>query len=288
MPLNKKPMNLANIEYLNLEELSKADYKIVSGEADITGWPVRDESGANVGRVRELLFDPEQKAIRYIVVDLDPAIAGIEEKATLIPIGFANLGTDKKEVVLPVMDQTQFEQMPQYIIGEVTAETEMKIRSAIGSPAALRIEEDIVELNQEQFDDHHQFDRGNEFVSKPETHYEQKPTEELFNPRSEETKIIHEIIERSDAKPIASHHDQASSVSQGKTFELDTTDGRFTIIPENNGNYRVLNGEQTIGVVYQESGELDKQWRAVDELGNRFVTMIGAAITAHNSSAVHH
>ncbi|RZK19452.1 MAG: hypothetical protein EOO43_11730, partial [Flavobacterium sp.] len=189
-------MNSGNIEYVNLEELSQGDYKIVSGEANITGWPVSDESGSSVGKVRDLLFDPEQNAIRYIIVDLDETIRGEDDKAVLIPIGVANLAEDKKEVILPVMHESQFAAMPRYIIGEVTRETEIKIRSAIGSPAALRIEEEIAELDHSAFYRHHHFDRG--FVGNKDSGSTEGGLFTAVEDREEEANTIHELIDHSD------------------------------------------------------------------------------------------
>lgn len=153
-------MNSGTIVYRNLEELSKTNYQLTDGEADITGWPVRNEAGDSVGKVRDLLFDPENNDVRYIIVDLTDLDEELSEKAVLIPIGIANLGEDKKEVILPDIHHDQFVALPRYIIGEVTYETEDEIRSAIGSPAALRIEEEIVEIDRANFYRHHHFDKN--------------------------------------------------------------------------------------------------------------------------------
>ncbi|QPH40882.1 PRC-barrel domain-containing protein [Pedobacter endophyticus] len=154
-------MEQQNIVYSNLEELSKTDYKLTSGEADITGWPVKNEHGDVVGKVRDLLFEPDHNAVRYIIVDLADMGPELEEKAVLIPIGIANLGDDKKEVIVPDFHYDQYKAMPRYIIGEVTHEMENNIRWVIGSPAALRMEEEIVEIDRANFYRHTHFDRGN-------------------------------------------------------------------------------------------------------------------------------
>ena len=159
-PLNKAIMNSGTIVYSNLEELSNSIYQLTDGEADIKGWPVRNEAGDPVGKVRDLLFDPEQNAIRYVIVELADMGEDLEEKAVLIPIGLVNLGEGKKEVILPDIHQDQFRAMPRYIIGEVTPELENQIRSIIGSPAALRMEDEIVEIDRANFYRHHHFDRN--------------------------------------------------------------------------------------------------------------------------------
>jgi sporulation protein YlmC with PRC-barrel domain len=154
-------MDSGTIVYSNLEELSKSIYQLTDGEADIKGWPVRNEAGDPVGKVRDLLFDPEQNAVRYIILDLTDIEEDLEEKAVLIPIGLADLGEDKKEVILPDIHRDQFRAMPRYIIGEVTPQIEDEIRSVIGSPAALRIEEEIVEIDRANFYRHNHPDNNN-------------------------------------------------------------------------------------------------------------------------------
>ncbi|MFD2288906.1 hypothetical protein GJU39_21625 [Pedobacter petrophilus] len=278
-------MNAGNIEYINLEELSNTDYKITDGEADITGWPVIDESGSPVGKVRDLLFDPQQNAIRYIIVDLNNTIAGIEEKAVLIPIGFANLGDEKKAVVLPVMHESQFIAMPQYIIGEVTRDTEVKIRSAIGSPAALVIEEEIADLEQGDFYRHHHFDRGNILSADREFRGIQDQPEAVSASREEEAETIHQLIDHSEAKRTTDQESPQNTAGSLEEFSVNTSDGTFGIAPQENGTYRILQGENKIGVIYAEAGEQGVRWRTMDQMGDRFVMMIGEAITAHNLSA---
>ncbi|MBC6112832.1 PRC-barrel domain-containing protein [Pedobacter fastidiosus] len=276
-------MNTGIIEYINLEELSRGDYKIIDGETDITGWPVIDESENTVGKVRDLLFDPEQNAIRYIIVDLDESIVGTEDKAVLMPIGFANLGIDKKEVVIPVLHESQYAALPQYIIGEITRETEMKIRTAIGSPAALRIEEEISEMDPSEFYNHHHFDRGRLSASRDSHTAEHNETVPSDN-REEEINTIHELIEHSGTNQITNRDNDHQVADKFEAFEVNTQDGKFTIEPQENGTYRILDKGEKIGVIYAEAGERGVQWRTMDQLDERFVEAIGEGITTHNLS----
>ncbi|RYD70063.1 MAG: hypothetical protein EOP55_22925 [Sphingobacteriales bacterium] len=153
-------MNSTHIHYSNLLALSTTDYTLANGGTDITGWPVENESGVSIGKVIDMLFDPIQNTIRYLIIDLDIELLG-EEKMVLIPIGIAELSENSTAVILPDIHLAQFEAMPRYISGEVSEEMEDKIRVIIGSPAALRMEEEIVELDRENFYKHHHFDRGN-------------------------------------------------------------------------------------------------------------------------------
>ena len=154
-------MEQRNINYSNLEELSNSSYQLTKGESDIRGWLARNEAGVSVGKVRDLLFDPEQNAVRYVIIDLDNLAADVENKAVLVPIGLVSLADDKDEVVLPDIHLDQYRALPPYIIAEVTHQMEDKIRDVIGSPAALRMEETIMEIDRANFYRHHHFDKTN-------------------------------------------------------------------------------------------------------------------------------
>jgi len=76
----------------HLVELGGSDFKIVDGEPNIKGWQVKNTAGDLIGIVHELLFDPQLRKVRYLVVDLDGNTIGIQEnKKVLIPIGIAEL-----------------------------------------------------------------------------------------------------------------------------------------------------------------------------------------------------
>jgi stress response protein YsnF len=88
-------MALEENRYDHLVELGGSDYEIVDGEPNIKGWDVKNESGQQIGEVDELLFDPQSRQVRYLVVDLDGNKLGLEDdKKVLVPIGVAELYND--------------------------------------------------------------------------------------------------------------------------------------------------------------------------------------------------
>jgi sporulation protein YlmC with PRC-barrel domain len=277
-------MNTGKIEYVNLDELSNSDYKIVGGQADITNWPVVDESGATVGKVRDLLFDASQDAIRYIIVDLDESVAGVEEKAVLIPIGYANLAENSKEVVVPVMSEQQYASMPRYIIGEVTRETEMQIRSAIGSPAALRIEEEITEMEHPEFYRHHHFDRGNIISRGVDTDLAENQQPVVLPTREEESSKIHDFVEHAHTNNLKENkvNDEVKPVGT-QDFYVNFDNRTLRIEPQENGIYRVFDNDVKVGAIYAQPGERGIKWATMDQIDDRFVEVLGEAITEHNS-----
>ncbi|RFZ84277.1 PRC-barrel domain containing protein [Mucilaginibacter terrenus] len=96
-------------EYKNnhLQELSDSDFEIVDGEPDITGWEVINEQGEKIGDVDDLLFDPESRKVRYLVVDLEDNELDLDtDKKVLIPIGVADLHQDDDDEVSDVDNST--------------------------------------------------------------------------------------------------------------------------------------------------------------------------------------
>lgn len=273
-------MNSGNIEYLNLRELSNEDYAIVDGQADITGWPVNDQSGKSIGKVRDLLFDPEHNTIRYIIIDLDRSSQTENDKVILLPIGFANLGEGKKEVIVPVLNESQLEALPYYIIGEVTRETEIKIRAVIASPTAVSMEDESITTDHVvDFYQHHHFDRGNIVSRKHETaspEINSVLTPDNGDPQQHSNQQI--ISPAQSNKPVESEN----TIAKYDPFTADVEEGAFTIEPQENGTYRIFDKDEKIGVIYAESGHEGTQWRTMDNLSDSLVINLGNAIAAHN------
>jgi uncharacterized protein (TIGR02271 family) len=124
-------------EYTRLEELGGSKYEIVDGEPNIKGWEVKNENGVDIGEVDELLFDPESLKVRYLVIDLDPAISGVADRRVLVPIGLADLKVNNEMVLLPNVNSAQLSELPEYENGHLTYEIEREIRSVFEAPASV-------------------------------------------------------------------------------------------------------------------------------------------------------
>lgn len=84
-------------KYDHLIELGGSDYEIVDDEPDIRGWKVKNEAGQLIGKVDDLLFDPQSEQVRYLIIDLNDAEFVIDEdKKILAPIGLASLYDGKQ------------------------------------------------------------------------------------------------------------------------------------------------------------------------------------------------
>lgn len=62
-------------------------------------------------------------------------------------------------------------------------------------------------------------------------------------------------------------------------FEVQLPDKTYQIEPQENGTFRVLDGEEKIGVIYPEVGEQGTEWKTMDELEEGFVSQIGELIS---------
>jgi len=172
--------------YRHLQGLYDSNFQIVEGEPNIIGWKVYSEAGAYLGQVKDLLFDSGSRAVRYIVMSLQDNGMNLGDKKMMVPIGIAELHADRDEITLPNVHQEQFDALPDYDQDNIGPDTEIYIRSVIGSPAALRIEEEIVQFDQDNFYTHQHFDK--------DRFYDRN--------RTTEQTTIHEMVERSKANDL--------------------------------------------------------------------------------------
>jgi sporulation protein YlmC with PRC-barrel domain len=124
-----------NKDYSRLKELSESNYEIVDGQPDIQGWDIENSKGVKIGEVDDLLFDPELKKVRYIVLDTENNDLNLEDGHVLIPIGVAELHEEDDTVLIPNVTVEQLTALPIYEKGrEITPETEAEIRNVFIKP----------------------------------------------------------------------------------------------------------------------------------------------------------
>lgn len=166
-------------KYDHLVELGGSDYEIADGEPHIIGWDVKNKQGQKIGEVDELLFDPQSRKVRYLIVDLDGNKLGLDDdKKVLAPIGVAKLhGSDVDEdentvvdkdentiynadndgdvVIVPVTAE-QLNELPAYERDHVSPETESTIRRIFEGDAISG----APVYNRNDFYDHDHFDEN--------------------------------------------------------------------------------------------------------------------------------
>ena len=75
-----------------LRDLS--DYKVADGDPDPRGWNVVTRDGIHIGRVDDLIVDPESERACYLDVRLDQPAA--TERHVLVPTDAVHLGRDEQ------------------------------------------------------------------------------------------------------------------------------------------------------------------------------------------------
>jgi uncharacterized protein (TIGR02271 family) len=130
-------------------------YKVADGEPDIRGWDVMASDGRRLGRVDDLLVDTQANKVRYVDVEGGP------QGHVTIPIGYARLERDSKQVLVDRLSDDQFGALPAYDRGPITRDYEERVGRACnlqGSPAtpdfyeneAFRADEMRLTLSEEQ------------------------------------------------------------------------------------------------------------------------------------------
>jgi len=64
-------------------------------------------------------------------------------------------------------------------------------------------------------------------------------------------------------------------------FTIQLLDKTYGVEPQENGTFRIFDGEEKIGVVYPEPGTLGVEWRTMDEIGDDFAAQVGELISEH-------
>jgi hypothetical protein len=104
------------------------DFQVAQDDPDVRGWEVVSEDGTLVGRVGELLVDTQAMKVRYLEVEVDPAlVAG--ERHVLVPIGYARLDPERDRVLVDGLRPEELQRHPAYQ-DVVDPEFESSVRGA--------------------------------------------------------------------------------------------------------------------------------------------------------------
>ncbi len=125
-------MEAENNRQTRLQKLSGSDFEVVDGQPDIRGWDVKDTTGKQLGEVDELIFDFENRKVRYLVVDTDKNEFDIEDKKVLVPIGIAELHEKDDDVILQGVTAEQLRALPEYDEDRFDTEHETSVRNVFG------------------------------------------------------------------------------------------------------------------------------------------------------------
>lgn len=104
--------NMREEDLSRLKDLN--DFDIGEDEPDPRGWHILAADGRDIGDVDELIVDTGAMKVRYLDCDVDETELGLEEedRHVLIPIGYAELDEDNKQVRVSRFDSDDVEDLP--------------------------------------------------------------------------------------------------------------------------------------------------------------------------------
>jgi hypothetical protein len=121
IPQNKGLVKLADLP----------DFEVAEGQPDVHGWEVVGRQAQVLGRVADLIVDPEIMKVRYLSVALSDWEARHDAKPyRLIPIGLASLDREDKVVLLRNVDADVVRGYPAYNGGHIEHDFEVMLRKA--------------------------------------------------------------------------------------------------------------------------------------------------------------
>jgi hypothetical protein len=116
--------SLAPVAVSGLRRLSDmAGFRVADGEQDVRQWDLLGDHVARLGRVTDLVIDPDAQQVRYLVVRRE-----VDDRETALPIGYAELGADSVHCALTPDDMLT---LPEFSGADLTRDDEVAIRLAL-------------------------------------------------------------------------------------------------------------------------------------------------------------
>lgn len=123
-------MTEANYQLRRLSNLK--DYQVTKEDPDVRGWFVVGSDRQRLGRVSDLILNPELRRVRYLEVNLEPEIlANKEKRHILIPVGKASIDRDDDIVIVDTLDTDRVRFYPVYGGEPITRDYEHSLREAL-------------------------------------------------------------------------------------------------------------------------------------------------------------
>ncbi len=104
------------------------DFRVAAGSPDPRGWKVTAADGVEIGRVRDLIVDPQALRVRYLDVEIDAAAPGTGERHLLLPIGRARLHETDDRVIVEALPAAALSALPRYGGADFDREYESAVR----------------------------------------------------------------------------------------------------------------------------------------------------------------
>lgn len=143
----------------HLQELDGSDYKIAENQPDIDGWSIYDERHQKVGKVHDMLFDPQSQKVRYIIANLKNNELNLDSRTVLVPIGIAQLHEQDDDVILSGVTAEQLRALPEYRKDGLTKFDEAAVLGVFSGSKSLEYSDDFYQ--HQHFSDENFYRRDN-------------------------------------------------------------------------------------------------------------------------------
>lgn len=221
---------MENFPFNRLRELRGSGYEIVDGEPDIIGWSIRDTSDRKLGIVHDLLFEPEQQKVRYIIANLKDNDFDLDRRKVLIPIGVAVLQENNDVVTLNAVNPWQIRALPSYD-KHMTDQDEQDIYTIFSSTNSFATTGNSQVLPQHIYE-HANYNYDNLFKNRKKDKVKSDVADRPFSIRQRPADSIDSTQPRDYERDLQYQEPDAMAVRNEKDTFRDSEDLR------NNGNKR--------------------------------------------------
>ena len=121
---NEKSFFSSRNKLQRLNELREK--KMLEVDPDVRGWKVVSKDGLILGRVDDLIADPQQRKIRYLNITVDAEDADVDHNV-LIPVGVASVDKNEDRVIVNIERETLLK-LPVYDGENITRDYENRLR----------------------------------------------------------------------------------------------------------------------------------------------------------------
>jgi len=199
------------------------DFEVADETPDPRGWTVFDGTGADVGKVHDLIVDTVAMRTRYLDVGLDKDVARLDDdRHVLIPVGLARLDDDRDCVVLGTLSVTQLADLPPFTHREIDREYERSLLPLFDSERAATASPSTAEST--DFYDHRHFDDRHFFGKR-----RSPVVEDERRVRREEEAAAANRDERAEARTIRRRAEASRTVEPDAAAEGEVTVERIPV-----------------------------------------------------------
>jgi hypothetical protein len=148
---NQSGQGLAGTNLRRMSDI-KNDYEVADDDEDIMDWNVVGRDGRKVGEVEDMIVDMQAMKVRYIEVELDDDLPGVQDDhRVLIPVGMADLDHSNNNVIVSNLDSSQVTSFPPYRGESITRDYENSLMSAFSPGYQAGTAQDATFYDHEHF-----------------------------------------------------------------------------------------------------------------------------------------